>query len=356
VYSTSDSTTYLQCSIERLVIPLPSEAPTAEEHSKLCKLIFYFFRDVLGLIAARHPAVLPIIGWNVSFLEDTPHMFYVAPVMPTGMLEVSESFLTPSLFGTEKTVFLYGVARAMASCHARGILHRNLKPGHILLNTSLHPHLAGFESCTIAAAASKEQCGTMRYMAPEVMLMQPSAPPIDVYSFGILMFEVTEDRRHEFPDGVRQPRDIRVQVAQKGFRPTPTKATPLQKVLMAKCWHARPEGRPTFAEIVATLEQELYWSEGTEEAKFLEYKASLDAAEAAIPAVKPQIIERIARLPLLYEMLKKKAPGTPFKELLLDALAWLTAVGPNPDPLQRQLFQGDLDEGFQLSPPLGAGE
>jgi serine/threonine protein kinase len=193
-------------------------------------------------------------------------------------------------------------------------------------------------------------------MAPEVMLMQPAAPPIDVYSFGILMFEVTEDRRHEFPDGVRQPRDMRVHVAQKGYRPTPTKATPFLKTLMAKCWHARPEARPTFAEIVTTLEQEFYWCEGTEKAKFLEYKASLDAGEAEIKAARPQIIEKIARLPVLYDMMKKKAPGTPFKELLLDALAWLTAVGPNLDPVQRQLFQGDLEEGFQLSPPLGASE
>jgi hypothetical protein len=55
-------TTFLQFSIEHVSIPLPSEVQTAEEHSKLCKLIFRFFRDVLGLIAARHLAVFPITG------------------------------------------------------------------------------------------------------------------------------------------------------------------------------------------------------------------------------------------------------------------------------------------------------
>jgi serine/threonine protein kinase len=348
VRAATDLTTGLQVAIEHI---RPSESKVgSDEFSKTAKALFYFFRDLLGLIGCAHPAVLGLRGWNISLRPDPGNeLFLVTQLLASGPLLVSDAFTTPTLFATDKTVFAYGAARALAFLHGLGVVHRNVKPQNFYLDARLRPHLGSFECATTAAAASREVCGTFRYMAPEIMTGQPSAPPIDVYAFGIMLFEVTEEQRHEFPPGVRAPPQIRAEVV-KGYRPKPTKAPPTLAALMGRCWAPTPAARPSFAEIVGILEQPGYWLPDTDPAVFAEYKAFLDEEEAKL-APDRDAIAKIGRLPELYELYKKTNPATPFKELVLTALGWLTSTGAGLNEGLIGFLRFELDDDVQLSAP-----
>jgi serine/threonine protein kinase len=186
-------------------------------------------------------------------------------------------------------------------------------------------------------------------MAPEIMTGQPQTAAIDIYAYGIMLFEITEERRHEFRDGVRQPRDIRVDVV-NGYRPKPTRAPAALATVMARCWAPTPEARPQFTEIAGLLEQEFYWLDGTDPTAFAAYKAELDAEEGKL-AVDQDVINKIGRLPEVYELLKKVGPTAPFKELILQALGWLTSTGKGLNEGVLSFLRFELEDDVQLSQP-----
>jgi serine/threonine protein kinase len=270
-------------------------------------------------------------------------------LLVSGPLQISEAFTTPTLFPTEKTLFFYGAARALAYLHRIGIIHRNVKPQNFFLDASLRPHLGSFECCADTRSGSKETCGTFRYMAPEIMNGQPQTAAIDVYAFGIMVYEVLEERRHEFLPGIRNPRDMRVEI-NKGYRPKPTKASPALVSLMTRCWAQAPETRPTFADLVVGLEHEGYWVPGTDPQAFATYKSQLDQGEATLsPDV--DVIAKIARIPELYEVLKRAGPTAPFKELILQAIGWLTSTDRGINEAVVSFLRFELEDEVQLSAP-----
>jgi serine/threonine-protein kinase TNNI3K len=97
--------------------------------------------------------------------------------------------------------------------------------------------------------------GSRRYMAPEVCLCQPYGLPADVYSYGILFWQVCALK---IPyDGFTTKQHVE-KVILKGERPKKIAclSKPVNK-LMQRCWHADPNQRPTFVEICNQLQSEL---------------------------------------------------------------------------------------------------
>lgn len=104
--------------------------------------------------------------------------------------------------------------------------------------------------------------GSRRYMAPEVVLCQDYGLSADVYSFGILFWEVaalaqpfktySSDRHFQ-------------QVVVKGKRPATCPAawlTPNMRMVMFECWRNEATKRPTFSQIGARIKGEISSREG----------------------------------------------------------------------------------------------
>jgi hypothetical protein len=86
-----------------------------------------------------------------------------------------------------------GVCRALAAAHAKGVVHRDLKPGNIFLCEDGTSKVLDFGMSKLATAESLTQAGytlgTPEYMAPEQCIGAPVEARTDIYALGVLMYE-----------------------------------------------------------------------------------------------------------------------------------------------------------------------
>ena len=100
--------------------------------------------------------------------------------------------LTP----TNKSIIAYAVASGMNYLHESGIMHRDLKSPNVLLDENLLPKICDFGlSRTHSLASSMTKAvGTPQWMAPELINIQEYDESVDVYSYGVVLWEmVTEN-------------------------------------------------------------------------------------------------------------------------------------------------------------------
>ena len=108
------------------------------------------------------------------------------------------------------------------------------------------------------------QTGSSRYMAPEVHRSEQYGTKVDVYSFGILAYEVLAKRR-AYEERLMTMDQVAAAVSNSGLRPTlPPRWPPALRDLISSCWAQRALDRPIFTEVRAKLEELVAQAEATE--------------------------------------------------------------------------------------------
>ncbi len=87
------------------------------------------------------------------------------------------------------------VTAGLAHTHDRRVLHRDVKPANVFLTDAGVGKLGDFGTGIFQAEDSKDRVGTAFYMAPEVFEGQPASVRADIYSLGVLAYEVLAGER-----------------------------------------------------------------------------------------------------------------------------------------------------------------
>jgi serine/threonine protein kinase len=251
------------------------------EKAKTNKVAVHEFDVEHGMLARfNHPHIIRLLGAGRQ-----PRRFIVLEWLGGGSLNSvlgereKKTGLANKFF--KKSTFTYSTLLAMAKDMADAfhylhtnvhegctVIHRDIKPDNIGFSADGEVKLFDFGLCTcVKKRTLAEECyemtgntGSLRYMAPEVALRQPYNEKTDVYSFGILLWQMAKDKT---PFKGMNRNDFMNRVVKKGERPKIDKTwSPEFVQLLESCWHQDHRQRPTFEMICHTLTRLIMTAEG----------------------------------------------------------------------------------------------
>ncbi|KAM1318351.1 hypothetical protein ACFX14_003671 [Malus domestica] len=209
-----------------------------------------FAQEVYIMRKVRHKNVVQFIGACTKH----PSLCIVTEYMSGGSVydylhKQKGVFKLPSLLKVA-----IDVSKGMTYLHQNNIIHRDLKAANLLMDENEVVKVADFGVARVNSQSGvmTSETGTYRWMAPEVIEHKPYDHKADVFSFGLVLWELLTGK---LPYEHLTPLQAAVGVAQKGLRPTIPKNTPPKLAeLLEKCWQQDPATRPDFSEIIENLQ------------------------------------------------------------------------------------------------------
>lgn len=222
----------------------------------------YFQREARALQKLRHPNVVPFYG----LFQEGQTAFILEHYIDGPSLREILSSHKAGLPIPEALAYMQALCSALGYAHSSGVVHCDVKPGNVMVDRGGQVYLADFgiarhaesSSTTIAGA------GTPAYMAPEQIRAQPVVPATDIYSLGVLLFELlTGQKPFRGDESVSQGRGDtsgeRIRYAHLHLAPPDPRSInpsipPALAQIVLKCMAKMPENRYAFTgELLAAL-------------------------------------------------------------------------------------------------------
>ena len=164
------------------------------------------FRSEARIVAMlNHPGIASVYDYGETDLDDAGRTAYLVMEMVTGEPLNSVLKRTGRLSLRHALDMLEQTGRALQVAHTAGLVHRDVKPGNILITPTGQVKLTDFGIAKAVDAAPVTQTGmvmgTAQYIAPEQALGRDATSASDVYSLGVVGYESVAGRRPFTGDG-----------------------------------------------------------------------------------------------------------------------------------------------------------
>ncbi len=334
---------------------LPGDALESEEGRKR------FEREARALAALNHPGIAAIY----SFEEIGGKHLIVMELVEGQTLD--KRIASGPLALDEILSLALQIAEALAAAHAKGIVHRDLKPANVALTPRGQVKVLDFGIAKLAGRAGVETeaptierlteegavFGTLSYMSPEQLLSRPLDGRSDLFSLGVVLYEMATGRLPFEGTSKIATADAILHAEPRSFadRPLPEKLSPIVRRLLQKDPEKRYASAETLRENLAKLEESL----GPGRARGLSRGAWIGVAAAVVAVAvvagwywRKSSRERwaLAQIPEITRLVE----GEDFQKAtaLLDAAR---ASFPNNPALENLWQRSSGDVSIETSPP-----
>lgn len=149
----------------------------------------YALTEKTVLSSLKHPFIVQL---HYSFQTST-RLFMVLDFCPGG--DLGARLQAEGVFDENRSkLYICEVILAIEALHDRDIVYRDLKPDNILLNAEGHCMLTDFglskQDVAGSSTGAKSFCGSVAYLAPEMLKRQGHGKAVDWYLLGVLLYEM----------------------------------------------------------------------------------------------------------------------------------------------------------------------
>ncbi|QTF49773.1 putative serine/threonine-protein kinase/receptor [Acanthamoeba polyphaga mimivirus] len=208
-----------------------------------------FRAEMAFLSELKHSNIVTFIGACIK----KPNICIVTEYMRMGNLR--DVLKNPDIKITfaNKLKLLYGAAMGIDYLHSSNpmIVHRDIKPANILVDEHFNVKIADFGFARIKEDnTTMTRCGTPCWTAPEVIRGEKYCEKADVFSFGVVMWEVLTGKEPFVECNFMK---VSLDILEGGRPIIPSDCPHEFAKLIKKCWHAKAHKRPTMTEVVQQL-------------------------------------------------------------------------------------------------------
>ncbi|CAD8070940.1 unnamed protein product [Paramecium sonneborni] len=194
-----------------------------------------FKKEVEILESLHHPNFA-----KYYYSKETGNSLYIVQEYLEGKT-LSQFIKTVDMEETHIKQIVIELLNSISYLHSQDIIHRDIKPDNIIITTEGQVKLIDFGlSSHSESKLSYDKCGTLLFMAPEMIFKQPYLKSVDIWSCGIIAYQLI-NKKHPFWDPSESTSTFIQRVQQ--FNPNFYEMDDYQRSFFLKCAAYSPEAR-----------------------------------------------------------------------------------------------------------------
>ncbi|GAU41863.1 hypothetical protein TSUD_366100 [Trifolium subterraneum] len=141
-------------------------------------------REMEIQISLKHPNILSLYGW----FHDSERVILILEYAHNG--ELYKELSKRGRFSEKQAAtYIFSLTEALAYCHEKHVIHRDIKPENLLLDHEGRLKIADFGWSVQSKSKRQTMCGTLDYLAPEMVENKDHDYAVDNWTLGILCYE-----------------------------------------------------------------------------------------------------------------------------------------------------------------------
>jgi serine/threonine protein kinase len=213
-----------------------------------------FNQEIDSLILLDHPHIVPFEGFCLPTQSRGPVIATV--YMPAGSLAHVLQTKPDWWNNKAKYTSIMNLVSGMSFAHGSNVIHRDLKPANLVFDLQHRLYICDFGTSMLMCtnASNKSRIGTPAYMAPEVYDGVAYSKQIDVYAFGLILYEIVMGRP-VFPPDLPSQNIMKKLLIDDTRAEIPPTVAPWVRDLIQNCWQTDAASRPPFTTIERILQE-----------------------------------------------------------------------------------------------------